>query len=493
MEYSSFSVKKYKGISDVNIPVNAHNNNPICLLGLNESGKTTTLEAINLIGWLCKGNTLENGLLLAIRPKGDGFSGNIELSASLKLSHQEKEYIEKLQQNEENRIEVVDEICINYIFIFDNHAFQRKQILFDDIAMDDGNDCHVQLKDFIKENTPDIIYHQDFIFNTPEKITYPTKPPSLDDPADTTLNGKWRDILQDIYSASRDNNENNKFSFTKDVVYWLYEETNKNDDETPKTRLQGMENILNKHITAHWKNIAQQDQSFNSIKIEPTKTKDRYGTFNIRVYSKSAPYKIDERSKGFRWFFTFLLLTEIRKHRKDNTIFLLDEPASNLHPSAQKTVFNALQQLCNKANVIYSTHSPYLLSRDNIRNTFLVMNDADEFDESKITCTEALDLIQDLDNQTTAVLSKRINYMKPILDFICFELPEIAAVDFTEIINEYKGKLKNKNEIKKHVPEIERTLQDKIGNSKTIQLIKDVGRDAYTKLIVGLIVRSILG
>ena len=74
MYYKSFSIANYKGIKDrleFDLDVNAEV--PHCIIGNNESGKTTILKAIELIGRLCQGKILQNGARKAIKPKGDGF------------------------------------------------------------------------------------------------------------------------------------------------------------------------------------------------------------------------------------------------------------------------------------------------------------------------------------------------------------------------------------------------------------------------------------
>ena len=50
MKYKSFYIKNYKGIKDLKLELDKDpNSNIITLVGLNESGKTSILEAISLI------------------------------------------------------------------------------------------------------------------------------------------------------------------------------------------------------------------------------------------------------------------------------------------------------------------------------------------------------------------------------------------------------------------------------------------------------------
>jgi len=64
---------------------------------------------------------------------------------------------------------------------------------------------------------------------------------------------------------------------------------------------------------------------------------------------------------GFLWFFTFLINLELLSEWPNPLLMLIDEPATPLHPSAQRRTANLLDELARKHQVIYSTHSPFLI------------------------------------------------------------------------------------------------------------------------------------
>lgn len=72
--------------------------------------------------------------------------------------------------------------------------------------------------------------------------------------------------------------------------------------------------------------------------------------------------ELESRSKGFQWFFSFylLFLVESDDGHKD-AILLLDEPGMHLHPTAQQELIAFFEGLSNKNQVLYSTHSPFLI------------------------------------------------------------------------------------------------------------------------------------
>lgn len=72
--------------------------------------------------------------------------------------------------------------------------------------------------------------------------------------------------------------------------------------------------------------------------------------------------ELEARSKGFQWFFSFYLvfLVESEEGHKD-AILLLDEPGLHLHPTAQQELIVFFEKLSEKNQLLYSTHSPFLI------------------------------------------------------------------------------------------------------------------------------------
>jgi len=91
MIYKSFEVSNFKGIDKV--VVDLSNNRISTLVGLNESGKTTIMEAINLFQKMIKGEEPDEQSLNKIRPKGAAFSGTIKISGSLLFEDEDKKEI----------------------------------------------------------------------------------------------------------------------------------------------------------------------------------------------------------------------------------------------------------------------------------------------------------------------------------------------------------------------------------------------------------------
>lgn len=86
--------------------------------------------------------------------------------------------------------------------------------------------------------------------------------------------------------------------------------------------------------------------------------------------------ELEERSKGFQWFFSFYLvfLVEADEGHK-HAVLLLDEPGLHLHPTAQQELITFFDNLSEKNQLLYSTHSPFLIDGENLHRIRPVVED----------------------------------------------------------------------------------------------------------------------
>jgi energy-coupling factor transporter ATP-binding protein EcfA2 len=120
-------------------------------------------------------------------------------------------------------------------------------------------------------------------------------------------------------------------------------------------------------------------------------------------------------------------------------LFLLDEPASNLHSSAQIKILEAIKELSLTSIVIYSTHSHHLINPKWLSGTFVVINDkiSDETlrgemtfnDSSRITAIKYFTYVGQGKGKT------KFSYFQPILDALDYapsSLEPIPNIVITE-------------------------------------------------------------
>ena len=77
----------------------------------------------------------------------------------------------------------------------------------------------------------------------------------------------------------------------------------------------------------------------------------------------------DERSTGFAWFFSFLVwFSQVKRSFGENLFMLLDDPGIGLHAKAQEDLLWYIsQELEPYYQVIYTTHSPFMVDSNNLR------------------------------------------------------------------------------------------------------------------------------
>ncbi|WP_331738548.1 AAA family ATPase [Embleya sp. NBC_00896] len=82
---------------------------------------------------------------------------------------------------------------------------------------------------------------------------------------------------------------------------------------------------------------------------------------NLR-HRASVPF--DDRSRGFVWFFSFLAyFNELEAAEDNNLVLLLDEPGLSLHGRAQEDLLRLIdERLAPDHQVLYTTHSPFMVS-----------------------------------------------------------------------------------------------------------------------------------
>jgi len=72
---------------------------------------------------------------------------------------------------------------------------------------------------------------------------------------------------------------------------------------------------------------------------------------------------LNRRAEGFKWTFSFIVnfAAETQRAELKEAILLLDEPARNLHPTQQMGISDLLSDLAGSNQVLYATHSPFMI------------------------------------------------------------------------------------------------------------------------------------
>lgn len=74
----------------------------------------------------------------------------------------------------------------------------------------------------------------------------------------------------------------------------------------------------------------------------------------------------ESRSLGFRWYLSFYInfIAKTFEAKANEFFFLLDEPGIHLHPAGQKDLTKVMEDLAIKNQLVYTTHSPFMINRE---------------------------------------------------------------------------------------------------------------------------------
>lgn len=93
--------------------------------------------------------------------------------------------------------------------------------------------------------------------------------------------------------------------------------------------------------------------------------------FDTIVSDSNSPYPVevnlDERSRGFKWFFSFYMTfaADTAGGSAEDAILLLDEPGLFLHAMAQRNLLNLFKHDFSN-QIVYTTHSPFMIPTEDI-------------------------------------------------------------------------------------------------------------------------------
>lgn len=157
------------------------------------------------------------------------------------------------------------------------------------------------------------------------------------------------------------------------------------DYERRKRELENVANVLTDDVNKYWSQNPE-------LRVQPDITQRTIPTphgqqsvldeMKLRIWdnrhSLSLPFT--EHSSGFQWFFSFLAAFSEYEHRDPPVVILLDEPAVGLHAKAQADFLRFIEErLTKRSQVIYTTHSPFMVQPGKLERVRLVEDRGKEY------------------------------------------------------------------------------------------------------------------
>lgn len=431
MKYLKFKINNFRGIKSLEIEL-PETPKIITLIGLNESGKTTILEALNYFKYNpeslepleIKGYGIKDpNSLIPISQKAN-FNGSITIEATVRLDAVDIRAVSKhlvehgvketdlspkdftITQELKFLDSVFTEAKNTWSFAFRSKSGKQR-------TMTNATPPQWQAAvNFLKDRLPSLIYFPTFSLDFPEKIYLENAP------ADTKKHQFFTRVIQDVLD-SMNNGSNVESHISRRLL------SDKEHDKTPLDgTLLAVGRTISNSVFNAWNKVFNRPSTMTRVGViggvdDTPNGKAPYLQF--RVEDSDGFYFLSERSVGFRWFFSFLLLTQFRAYRQNsnkNAIFLFDEPASNLHPIAQTRLLGSLPMLLDAGTVVYTTHSHHLINPDWLGFAYVVKNQGTSPSIDPITDFSETDITATLYSRFVHNHPDQSFFFKPVLDVL---------------------------------------------------------------------------
>jgi len=239
-------------------------------------------------------------------------------------------------------------------------------------------------REYLKPNRPKFLYYDEY-FSLPSRI-------SVEKLQKNELNENEYKTARALFELADINTE---------------EILNADNFEDFIAELEATEAIISEELFKYWqtnKNLQitfQIDKQVQTDQLNNRRIVEHI--LDIRVKSKGVSLPLRNRSKGFNWFFSFLVwFKKIQEDKNSNYVLLLDEPGLNLHASAQADLLRFLEDLSENYQIIFTTHSPFMIASGKLNRvrTILETEDGSKISES----------IQEKDPNTLFPLQAALGY-----------------------------------------------------------------------------------
>ena len=154
--------------------------------------------------------------------------------------------------------------------------------------------------------------------------------------------------------------------------------TNKTDEEIQKddkqlrerqALLQSASSKLTRSFSDWWK---QGDYRFRLV------ADGNYFRIFVADARRPEEVELENRSAGLQWFLSFFLVfTYESEDTHEDAIVLLDEPGHSLHPLAQRDLSDFFDNLAKTNQLLFTTHSPFMIDADRLDRVRKVYVDED--------------------------------------------------------------------------------------------------------------------
>jgi predicted ATPase len=389
VRYTEFRFKNFKGIEEMALKLSG----PVTtLIGLNESGKTTILEAIFCFSYGAEDLEVINPEMASLRvpdqwipiSKRANFNDTIEICAVVELSAGDRSALRAFMRSTYglrlSQLPTSISICERHIF--ENSRFKQTTRIWDFFVFGTTGKQRTPRRfgatteewqgavAHLKEKLPRIWYFPNFLFELPERFSLAAQDVIAGDEEQAKsrfYRSTFEQILAQLGSGA---------NLQTHIVERL-ESSERADQRSLSALLLDMGRVITTKVFEGWDRIFGRRPAAQEVELgADSEGGEPY--LELKIKGPDGYYDLSERSLGFRWFFMFLLMTSFRGLGDDGTesLFLLDEPASNLHSTAQAELLKSFEKLVEECQLVYTTHSHHLIDVRWLDSAYVVKNAA---------------------------------------------------------------------------------------------------------------------
>jgi predicted ATP-dependent endonuclease of OLD family len=199
----------------------------------------------------------------------------------------------------------------------------------------------------------------------------------------------------------------------------------KNTQELINT-LEGTSNHLSKQVLKYWSQNKHLRMKFDVRPATPGDPEGMRDGLNLWASVEDSVHNattlLGKRSRGFVWFFSFLAYFSQQRKSNQPMILLLDEPGLFLHGTAQADLLRYMEdELKPNHQVIYTTHSPFMVHPERFNRVRIV-------EDKSLESEEELSMAQRGTKVTIDVLSVGRGSLFPLQHALGFEIAQTLFV-----------------------------------------------------------------
>lgn len=355
MKLETIKIRNYRSIEEVSFKIEALTDSTFTygLIGVNEAGKSTILKALALKDGLKN----EKGEKLPLAKDFRDSASDIEIEYGYTLDRNDikeaKEFLATQTPPVDMQNTGISNVKYTISYEYSAPSQTLESLTIEGLKDSDEGKENIEnlLAKFVSKKTHDAIFwtaEDRFLISQPiDLVAFSATPDAISIP------------LKNCFALAGINSNEE----IKKRIALISEST---DREHLKTQLGDK---VTEHINSAWPK--------HPIKIT-FDISDGFINFHIHdLNTKGKAKTADQRSDGFKQFVSFLLTVSAQNKNDElsNSILLLDEPETHLHPQAQEDLLRELVKVTqNKRNniVFFATHSNYMIDKADLSRNYKV-------------------------------------------------------------------------------------------------------------------------